>query len=221
MCFSAEKAPWCDTLCVCTCVDPDLTCITKTCQPNAGNCWQDVVEWCGSFQPTTECNPQIAAVGAYTRRWAALLSCTAQRAFSASLLELPLGATDHTDGDPPPFFDLLGEARGDDPPHPSRLPLRQGIWPCDQWRWKKKSCSRQCLASTCVINGLERSRETRHDKNSRARWKTTVLLECSLFVNHTFNCKMQPVNWECAFKQCLSSVSIPASKYSCDIATHF
>ena len=70
---------------------------------------------------------QAAAVGAYTRRWAALLSCTAQRAFSASLLELPLGATDHTDGDPPPFFDLLAEARGDDPPHPSRLPLRQGI----------------------------------------------------------------------------------------------
>ena len=70
---------------------------------------------------------QAAAVGAYTRRWAALLSCTAQRAFSASLLELPLGATDHTDGDPPPFFDLLAEARGDEPPHPSRLPLRQGI----------------------------------------------------------------------------------------------
>ena len=81
---------------------------------------------------------QAAAVGAYTRRWAALLSCTAQRAFSASLLELPLGATDHTDGDPPPFFDLLAEARGDDPPHPSRLPLRQGIWPCDQWRWKRR-----------------------------------------------------------------------------------
>ena len=62
---------------------------------------------------------QAAAVGAYTRRWAALLSCTAQRAFSASLLELPLGATDHTDGDPPPFFDLLAEARGDDPPTPA------------------------------------------------------------------------------------------------------
>ena len=43
----------------------------------------------------------------------------AQRAFSASLLELPLGATDHTDGDPPPFFDLLAEARGDDPPTPA------------------------------------------------------------------------------------------------------
>ena len=28
-------------------------------------------------------------------------------------------------------------SRGDDPPHPSCLPLRQGIWPCDQWRWKR------------------------------------------------------------------------------------
>ena len=80
---------------------------------------------------------QAAAVGAYTRRWAALLSCTAQRAFSASLLELPLGATDHTDGDPPPFFDLLAKREETNPPTPSRLPLRQGIWPCDQWRWKR------------------------------------------------------------------------------------
>jgi hypothetical protein len=47
------------------------------------------------------------------------LSCTAQWACSANLLELPLGVTDHTDGDPPPFFNLLAEARGDDLPTPT------------------------------------------------------------------------------------------------------
>ena len=62
---------------------------------------------------------QAAAVGAYTCLWAALLSCTAQWTCSANLLELPLGGTDHTDGDPPPFFNLLAEARGDDPPTPT------------------------------------------------------------------------------------------------------
>ena len=69
---------------------------------------------------------RAAAVGAYTRRWAALLSCAASHAFAASLLELPLGAADHTDGDPPPLPDLLAEARDDTPPLPSRLPLTQG-----------------------------------------------------------------------------------------------
>ena len=69
---------------------------------------------------------RAAAVGAHTRRWAALLSCAASHAFAASLLELPLGAADHTDGDPPPLPDLLAEARDDTPPLPSRLPRTQG-----------------------------------------------------------------------------------------------
>ena len=69
---------------------------------------------------------RAAAVCAYTRRWAALLSCAASHAFAASLLELPLGAADHTDGDPSPLPDLLAEARDDTPPLPSRLPLTQG-----------------------------------------------------------------------------------------------
>ena len=75
---------------------------------------------------------QAAAVGAYTRRWAALLSCTAQRAFSASLLELPLGATDHTDGDPPPFFRSPRRSARRRPPPPQPPPSKTGdltMWP--------------------------------------------------------------------------------------------
>ena len=37
-----------------------------------------------------------------------------------------------------PRFSISSSKREETtPPHPSRLPLRQGIWPCDQWRWKR------------------------------------------------------------------------------------
>ena len=60
---------------------------------------------------------------AFLSRWSALLSVAAQRAFALSLLELP-----HTwaiaDGEPPDLGNVLADARWEEAPLPSRMPLR-------------------------------------------------------------------------------------------------
>ena len=58
---------------------------------------------------------------AYTRRWTGLLAVAAQRAFAATLLELPVDEAG-CDGDPPPVEAVLREARLVEAPSPSRLP---------------------------------------------------------------------------------------------------
>ena len=64
---------------------------------------------------------QQAAIGAYLRRWAALLGFAAQRALGATLLELPLGST-LPDGDPPPLHSVLADDQPRERPYPSRTP---------------------------------------------------------------------------------------------------
>eukprot|EP00973_Karenia_brevis_P023307 3208453-Karenia_brevis.AAC.1 len=44
-----------------------------------------------------------AAAHAYYRRWTAMMSICAQRAFAKSLLELPMDSLHNADGDPPPL----------------------------------------------------------------------------------------------------------------------
>ena len=58
---------------------------------------------------------------AYANRWMGLLAVAAQRAFAATLLELPVEET-AADGDAPPLADVLHAARLLEPPAPSRLP---------------------------------------------------------------------------------------------------
>ena len=58
---------------------------------------------------------------AYCYRWSALLAVAAQKAFAATLLELPPGAACF-DGDPPPANEVLADARWSFPVHDSRLP---------------------------------------------------------------------------------------------------
>ena len=62
-----------------------------------------------------------AVRAAYFHRWTALLAVAAQRAFAATLLELPVDAAEAVDGEPPPLEDVLGDARLIEPPMPSRL----------------------------------------------------------------------------------------------------
>jgi hypothetical protein len=58
---------------------------------------------------------------AWQRRWTALLSFAAQRAFAHSLLELPLGGAGCLDGPTPPLGDVLADARWSVAPVLSRL----------------------------------------------------------------------------------------------------
>ena len=60
-----------------------------------------------------------AACRASIHRWTGMLA--AQRAYAMSLLELPLAGVEHGDGDPPPWGDLLADARGVEPIPDSRL----------------------------------------------------------------------------------------------------
>ena len=65
-----------------------------------------------------------AAMAAYTRRWASLVAFAAHRALAASLLELPLADEEFLDGESPPLHTVLADARWDEGPGESRLPLR-------------------------------------------------------------------------------------------------
>ena len=56
-------------------------------------------------------------------RWSALAAVAAQRAFAASLQELPLARELNVDGEPPCFSDLLADARFLSSPADSRMPL--------------------------------------------------------------------------------------------------
>ena len=64
-----------------------------------------------------------AAAQAYHRRWTGLLAFAAANAFAASLLEEPLGGTLNVDGPGPELAWLLTDARSDEGPTFSRLPL--------------------------------------------------------------------------------------------------
>ena len=66
---------------------------------------------------------RAAATSAWHHRWTGVLAVAAQRAFAASLLELPLAHL-CVDGDPPPRGELLGGPREslEQAPRPSRLP---------------------------------------------------------------------------------------------------
>ena len=55
-------------------------------------------------------------------RWSGLAAVAAQRAFAATLLELPLGGEDTMDGPVPAAHDVLADARWTFPVHDSRLP---------------------------------------------------------------------------------------------------
>ena len=74
----------------------------------------------------------------------ALLSCTAQWACSANLLELTLRRHRPHRWRPSPFFQSPRRSARRRPPYPNRLPRRQGIWRCVQWRWKKVSQEKKC-----------------------------------------------------------------------------
>ena len=63
-----------------------------------------------------------SATLAWVNRWSGILAVAAQRAFAASLLELPLDNLVCLDGDTPLLGDLLEDARVADPPEFSRLP---------------------------------------------------------------------------------------------------
>ena len=64
---------------------------------------------------------RASARAAYRHRWTAILAVAAQRAFAASLLELPMGEAGGVDGDPPLLEDVLLDARSLEPPTPSRV----------------------------------------------------------------------------------------------------
>ena len=53
--------------------------------------------------------------------WLGLLSVAAQRAFAATLLELPVDRAEAVDGEPPHLEDVLAHARLLAGPAPSRL----------------------------------------------------------------------------------------------------
>ena len=58
---------------------------------------------------------------AYANRWMGILAVAAQRAFAATLLELPVDET-AADGEAAPLADVFHAARLVEPPAPSRLP---------------------------------------------------------------------------------------------------
>ena len=65
-----------------------------------------------------------AAAQAYYRRWTGMLAYAAANALAASLLEEPLAGTANIDGPEPEMTWVLTEARCEDGPDVSRLPLR-------------------------------------------------------------------------------------------------
>ena len=68
--------------------------------------------------------PQLvrsAARAAYFHRWTGILAVAAQRAFAATLLELPVDDAEGVDGDVPVLEEVLGDARLLEAPLPSRL----------------------------------------------------------------------------------------------------
>ena len=65
---------------------------------------------------------RAAAVRAYLSRWSAIVACTAQRAFAASLLSLPLEGSANLDGQTPELGELLDAERFESAPAVSRLP---------------------------------------------------------------------------------------------------
>ena len=65
-----------------------------------------------------------AAQAVWVYRWSGILSVAAQRAFAASLLELPAATELGAAGDPPALHELLADARWLQAPANSRLPAR-------------------------------------------------------------------------------------------------
>ena len=65
---------------------------------------------------------RTAAQGAYAQRWAGLLAVAAQKAFAASLLDLPASSVPHLDGSIPDLSEVLDDARWSFAPIVSRLP---------------------------------------------------------------------------------------------------
>ena len=65
-----------------------------------------------------------ATAQASAYRWSGLLAVAAQRAFAASLLELPLRPEASFEGAGPCLSDLLADARWESEVVASRLPLR-------------------------------------------------------------------------------------------------
>ena len=62
-----------------------------------------------------------AAKAAFFHRWTGILAVAAQRAFAATLLELPVDDAGGVDGDGPVLEEVLGDARLMEAPVPSRL----------------------------------------------------------------------------------------------------
>ena len=64
---------------------------------------------------------RASAAQAYAHRWSGMLAVAAQRAFAASLLELPLANENCWDGEAPACHDVVAGARWSFPVHESRL----------------------------------------------------------------------------------------------------
>ena len=64
---------------------------------------------------------RASAAQAYAHRWSGILAVAAQRAFAASLLELPLANEDCWDGEEPVCHDVVADARWAFPVYDSRL----------------------------------------------------------------------------------------------------
>ena len=58
---------------------------------------------------------------AYLHRWTGSMAVAAQRAFAATLLELPVDDVEGVDGEPPALGDVLLDGRLLEPPAPSRV----------------------------------------------------------------------------------------------------
>ena len=69
---------------------------------------------------------RAAARAAWVVRWSGILAVAAQRAFAASLLELPPGGECSAGGPEPALHELLADARWQATPASSRLPMRVG-----------------------------------------------------------------------------------------------
>ena len=64
---------------------------------------------------------QQSVRAAFHHRWTGILAVAAQRAFAASLLDLPMEDALGVDGDTPPLEHILGDARLLGPALPSRV----------------------------------------------------------------------------------------------------
>ena len=64
---------------------------------------------------------RASAAQAYAHRWSGMLAVAAQRAFAASLLELPLANENCWDGEAPACHEVVADARWSFPVHDSRL----------------------------------------------------------------------------------------------------